>query len=154
MHTMILGSHNTGCLGPTKLLADLPKRQYEVDAIECQFEFLNGYGPNFIYCHGHTKLDLPPFKCSTNFKAFRGELSRQFTQILEISGLWLEWFKMYRFRFQDSMSGNKFAVGGLSLSVIGSRCLEVFTVQLSHLLPVQRLLFTNHARMQHQELKS
>lgn len=87
MHTMTLGSHNAGCLGPTKLIADFSKRQYEVDAIECQFEFLDGYGPSFLYCHGHTKLDLPPSKCFTKFKALRGELSRQFTQILEISGL-------------------------------------------------------------------
>lgn len=51
---------------------------------------------------------------------------------------------------KDFVSGNKFAVGGLSLSLIGSRCLEALTAQLSHSLPVQRL----HARMQHQEIKS
>ena len=31
---MVLGSHNVSCSGPTKLIADLSKRQCEVDAIE------------------------------------------------------------------------------------------------------------------------
>lgn len=70
-HMMVPGSHNAGCLGPTHLLSDLSKGQYQVHAIECEFESLIGYGPNFLYCFGHTKLDVPPSKCSQFWRQFK-----------------------------------------------------------------------------------